>query len=406
MNTGRRMELKPVLLGDMYFSTKASWAKWILLALTSLTPSVYAQSSISTSQTTLPASNFKISNSRLSAQGQMVLGTQYFDDATDGGSNANLGFGLKLNYAPVESFRIQTETLLNLSRARFQAQIDDDEFADGFSVKEAIAAWQPIRPFEIAGGAVNQKNFIDSPLLISNRSFPGLYQQLAFGDEKKHFVKLRAMQAVPTSRSFDSDRIEKEKTPYYFTEGIVAGVRPNQHIQFIPYFQNYRYTDLPSIVAFNGSIRGNTVSDATPTNAQFAFDYQGYVAGIRTDINPNSDVTFRFEFQGIENSEAPETFNSGRLARVGVEFPVLGTKLEPKVGSFYNESDTAPAAYNSANIGHNNREGMAYGLDWTFEKYNLKISSEYVDAKVVNVAQRQSDLKYFYFSVETLYVEF
>ncbi len=397
MNIGRFLGLGTVLRADL-FVAPIMFASFIL----------QTQAFAADTSTRGSVAQFRptISESRLNVQGQMLLGSQYVSDETDEGSNVNFGFGLKLNYKFLDSLELRSETRLNFSQERFQAQIDDDEFADGFSVKEAVAAWSPLTQVEIGAGAVNQHEFLEAPLLISNRSFPGAYQQLLFGEVDRNFVQFRLSQSIPTSRSFDSDRIEKEKTPYFFTEGVKLGVRPNKHIQFIPFYQRFRYTDLPSVVAYNGSFRGNTVADATPTNSRFAFDFEGYVAGLRVALDPTSDLSLFGEFQGIENTKAPEGFNSGQLGKAGLRVQLGQVVVEPVVGTFFNESDTSPAAYNSAHTGHNNREGMVYAFDLTFDKYNFKIASELVDARIVNPAQRQSDMDYFSISLETLYVEF
>ncbi len=345
------------------------------------------------------------SNDRMQLEGRLRLGSQYLTDETDEGVNATFGLGVKFNYTFIDWLKLKSETRLTFSQERFQSQIDDDRFSDGFSVKEAVAVLEPVRFIEIGAGAVNQSYFISSPLLMSNRSFPGLYEQLQYV-HGRNYVAVRLGQAVPTSRSFDSHRQEKEKTPYYYTHGLRAGFLPNKHIRLEPYVTHYRYENLPSVVAFQSAIRGNTVPNPQPTNSVFAFEFEGMVAGLKTELRPNNRLALVGEYQYIKNSEAPETFNTGQWAGVTLKAQYKQMIFEPQVASFYNESDTSPASYNSGEIGHNNREGMAFGFDVTFMDYNFKIATDYVMADVVNPNEEQSDLKYFVVTLETLYVEF
>ena len=357
----------------------------------------------SSSSRLVPPKTF--SNDRLQLEGMLRLGSQYLTDETDEGANATFGFAAKFNYKFVDWLKLRSETRLTFSQERFQSQIDDDRFSDGFSMKEAVAVVEPNRYLEFGAGAVNQNYFISSPLLMSNRSFPGLYQQLQY-TQGRNYVALRLGQSVPTSRSFDANRQEKEKNPYYYTAGLRGRAIIGKHFGIEPYVTHYRYENLPSVVAFRSAIRGNTVPDPQPTNSRFAFDFAGVLGGLKTEIRPNRRISLVGEYQYIRNGEAPETFNTGQWLGASVRTRYNQMVFAPGVATFYNESDTSPAFYNSGEIGHNNREGMVYEFDVTFEKYKFKIGMDYVVADVVNPREEQSDLQYFVVTLETLYVEF
>ncbi|NQZ02263.1 MAG: hypothetical protein HRT45_16520, partial [Bdellovibrionales bacterium] len=298
------------------------------------------------------------------------------------------------------------------SAERFQSQFDSDDFASGQNARRFDLVFKPIEYFQLGAGGINQREFINAPLLLSNRAFPGVYEQINIGcDHTGDFcngVQLRAGQYLPTSRSFDTDRQEKEEDPFLSVIGAKLQLTPNKHVAFSAHYQSFRYENLPSVVAFRSRVRGNTVLGETAPNSLFAFDYAGYIVGGQIDLRPTSSVSVKFLFQAIENEAAPESVNSGRIASIRPEIRYGETVFKPFAGAYYNEPDTAPGFYSMGDLGHNNREGSFYGLDIDFNRYNFRLRSQIVQANLINEDEFnfQTDQTYAAITLETLYVTF
>lgn len=346
------------------------------------------------------------SSDRLKLQGKVGLMSQMIEEDTRSGSNVNLNLGVKFQYKFVEQFQLRAELRYNFSQERYQAPIDDHRFSDGASLNEAVAVFKPHSIFELGAGAVNQGSFVSTPLLISNRSFPGLYEQLQFGSEA-NFIKLRLNQAIPTSRSFDSDRQEKEETPSYTSETLSLGWTPNKHIHLSPFAKHYRFLNLPSQVAFISEQAGNTVDGTGQSNSEFRYDFNGFAYGINTELRPISQFFLGGGFQHIQNSEAPEAFNTAQMAEIYLKYRHPVVEMKPYYTAFFNESDVSPARYNSSQFGNSNRQGYVAGLEVTFPRHGFKVEAQFVDANIIDeINSQQKDRDYLVVWVETLYVEF
>ena len=129
----------------------------------------------------LPQQNQKFSNDRVQLEGRLRIGSQFFNNETDQANNASFTLGTKFNYKFIESLKLKTEIELSFSSGRAQSQIEDDRLSDGFNAREAVVAFEPNSYLELGAGAVNQRRLVSTPLLMSNRSFPGAYEQVNFG---------------------------------------------------------------------------------------------------------------------------------------------------------------------------------------------------------------------------------
>jgi len=355
----------------------------------------------------------KFSNDRFTIEGRMGVGSQYLTDEFNEGASAAFGGNSRIKYKFLDNLELNAEVAVQFSAERFQSQFDSDDFADGFWARRFDVKYLPIKYLQFGFGGINQKEFVHTPLLVSNRAFPGVYQQINIGGVQGqtglcNCVFLRASQLMPTSRSFDTDRQEKEEDPFLSTISLVALLNPNKHLTFQPFIRQFRFQNLPSIVAFRSRLRGNSVLGETAPDSSFAFAFEGYVAGGLLTIKPTSKLQLELGYQQIENTSAPDTVNSGALAFVRPKIRFGGTEFKPIAGAYYNEPDTAPGMYNDGDFGHNNREGSFYGFEIDFNDFNFRLAARVYEANVINKDDFnfQTDQTYAVFSLETIYVEF
>ncbi|MEO0336519.1 MAG: hypothetical protein AAF202_08995 [Pseudomonadota bacterium] len=345
-------------------------------------------------------------------EGRLAIGSQYLTDEFNQGASAAFGLASRMRYNFLESLSLNTEAFMVFSAERFQSQFDSDDFAGGLRARRFDLVFKPIEYFQLGAGGVNQREFVYAPLLLSNRAFPGAYQQINIGgDHTAEFcncIQVRAGQFLPTSRSFDSDRQEKEPDPFLSTIGVKGSLSPNKHIAFSAHYLSYRYENLPSIVAFRSRVRGNTITGETQPNSQFGFDFAGYVAGGAIDLRPLGWLRLEFLAQAIENEAAPESVNSGRIAMFRPHIRYKQTMFKPYWGAYYNEPDTSPGYYSDGDFGHNNREGSFAGLDIDFNSLNFRFRTRWVQANLINEDDFnfQTNQTYAVVTLETLYVTF
>lgn len=348
----------------------------------------------------------KLSGRRLELKSRFGLG---FGSAESEESESNVA-GLVVttlgNYRFTESFRSLIELRLSMLTERSQFAVGDDEFENGLRLKNATLDWVPTPNIEIAAGAIRQGRVVPSDLLIRRSGvFPGAMQKFRFGNGIIG-LEVMAEQAIPSSRSLDTERQEKEAMPSFFMEKAALDFTPNGHLQLKPYVGYYQFNDLPSKVAFESSTRGNTVDESFASSARFTYEFEGLMLGAEGLLHFSDRLNLVAYYNEIQNSKAPNAFNTGRELGVDLSWNTGPIVWIPQYKVYFNESDASPAYYNSADMGNSNVEGQSAGMEIIFPAYWFKVDLEYFDNKLINPKLNQRDRKHFVVFVETLNVEF
>lgn len=334
---------------------------------------------------------------------KLMTGGRRFNDKTDDGVAATLGMYAQVEWRITSNLRFSSEARAVFNSQRTQQDVLGDDFEDGLRMKEAVILFEPLEFTTFGAGAINQTR-VRSPLLLNDKTFPGFFQQVRFGD-KKNGVGFEMQEVIPTSKSFNSQRAEKEKLPMLYTATVAGAWTPTEVLTLKPQLTYFQFQDLPSRVAMESAIYGNSIEPGGITNAQFKYDFAGTVMSLESDLNINRNLTVVGGYQVLTNNRAPRAFNTGRLGSLGFKTKIGEMELKPSYLVFYNESDSSPAIYNESKLGHNNREGWGARLDLDFKRYGFNIRSEYFDSDVVNSNTNQSRQQYFSISLETTYVE-
>ncbi len=334
---------------------------------------------------------------------KLATGGRRFNDKTDDGVAATLGMFAQIEWRINSQLRFSSETRAIFNSQRTQQDVLGDDFEDGLRMKEAVVLFEPLSYTTFGAGAINETR-LRAPLLIGDKTFPGLFQQVRFGD-KANGVGFELQEVIPTSKSFNSQRAQKEKLPMLYTATVAGAWTPTEVITLKPQFTYFQFQDLPSRVAVESAIYGNSIEPGGITNAQFKYDFAGTVMALESDLRIGPNLAVVGNYQVLTNNRAPRAFNVGRLGSLGVKTKIGEMELKPAYLVFYNESDASPASYNEAKLGHNNREGWGARLDMDFKRYGFNIRSEYYDADVVNSNANQSRQQYFSISLETTYAE-
>jgi hypothetical protein len=190
------------------------------------------------------------------------------------------------------------------------------------------------------------------------------------------------------------------------TETLAVNFTPNPYLQIKPYYGLFRYKDLPSKVAFYGSLRGNTVDESFASSARFNYAYEGQYYGVEGMLRFNDKYDFVGFYNELRNDKAPNTFNTGRELGVKAHIVTGDLRWVPMFKTYFNESDSAPSYYSSAEMGGNNVEGAASRLQVDFQKYKFSLAVEYYRSDVINPRRNQNDRDLVFVSVETYDVRF
>jgi hypothetical protein len=307
---------------------------------------------------------------------------------------------LHLGLVRTLDFRLRGQMALSSGYA--QTTLGDVQLKNGVFLKEAYLQFKPVNAFALQAGALDQGE-LEAPLLVSKRPFPGVAERLKIGNAFMS-AELRAEQCVPTSSELTTKAVEAEPMPSFFTESLLLKVRPFEALELKASGTHYRYQSLPSAVAAESALYGNTLKSSEPGTERFLFEYEGFVASSGAKIHLTRTVSWGIDGQMIRNTKAEETYQNAQV--LGTEF-VVGlpgdVDLKPRAEMFFAESDVAPAFYNSVEYGHGNRQGWGAEVKATFRKEKFRIGARYVASDLINPSLEQSRQAYFIVRFESLY---
>lgn len=288
-------------------------------------------------------------------------------------------------YKIIDELTFKADVHLLLLSQRAQQDLISDAFDEGFRLKQAFAEYKPLNQVTLSAGVINQqRNFAFVPMLMDDRGFPGFAQSFSFemGEVR---TQVFAQEGIPTSRSLNSNRVEKEATPVYLSQGVRMEWNPSNSFRLTTFGLHYSFQNLPSIVAAEGYSHGNTLtSDSTPTSSRFMYAFDGLAFGVSEEWKFLPNYSFGLELQTLRNLRAPRAYNSGVFLTADLCFCFSKVEVRPAFISFFNESDTSPAVYNDGRFGHNNREGNGGQLKFVFPKWKFSAVGRYISADVIN----------------------
>jgi hypothetical protein len=369
-----------------------------------------AATTTGTASATAPASSLASRAALIEQKSKRALvrwkvGLDYasFGNETDQAQTTGFAMNGVLHYRLVKMLELKASTTVGLASGYAQSRFGEFTPSNGVNLKEALIRFRPVREFSLSAGAISQE-YLNSPLLISAGPFLGGIEKLAVGDIKILKAELIAQQSVPASSQLTTKAVESEPTPSFFVETLELRTKVIPHLELFTSGGHFAFRDLPSSVAFESAAFGNQVIGETAGNSRFAFPFQGWLAGGGTRIQFVDSFGMTVQGQMMQNTEAPENFRNGQWVEGKFHILLPGEiLLEPAGAAFFAESDLAPAYYNSASLGHTNRQGWQTGLDTTFKQAGFKIGAHYVDADVINPTPYQTRQQYFKIVFETLY---
>lgn len=352
-----------------------------------------------TMSTSNPSSSTKLQYDFLAGFG----GNFYGDEKQQEQSAAALLYA-KLDYKPATFAEFDLFAGLNLLTGHSQYRYGDSEPHSGFTFKEAAVKLSPFDHFKIGIGALYVQDQPVPSLLISDFSFPGVSEEVRFGTAHQHAL-LFAQQMIPTSSSLSTKTADQEQTPGFYSEGIdlrsplfakdlIGGI----------YAGHFKFSNLPGAVATESALFGNSVHSSGPTSSVFAYGFEGVFGGAELEWRMNRYLKISVGEHMLSNSEAPEDSRYGEMSQVKVEYKVnRNLILTPIFEVFTNESDSSPAAFNSADYGHNNMQGYGGHLRIDFPLEHFYARADYYNADLINPNSSQYNQQFFFLRFVTEY---
>lgn len=314
----------------------------------------------------------------------------------------------KFKYKLVDGLNFKAKANLGLESGRSQSIFGDLEPRSGIYPREIKLEFKPLGNYlTIDAGQINQR-WVNESLFVGNLGFPGISEQVRL--KKKSFeVSARAQQLIPTSSTLSTRVTEKEQTPTLFTESVDATLRLSSQNFMKGRVLHYSYNHLPSVVAYDSFIYGNTVNAPDINNAEFVYKFDGFLTNLTFEQKISDSLSAQVQWNTIRNNSAPSTNGEAQSINIWLSNDFGRWIVTGMYKNYFIESDAVPAAYNSHRLGHNNRIGNAYGLNVESKDWGIIFKGYYTKADLLNpTVQRidglqQDNQQTFYFAVETMY---
>ena len=233
-------------------------------------------------------------------------------------------------------------------------------------------------------GALNNKN-LESSSRFTNYGTPflGARESINVGNEK-HTLTVNLTQAMPYNDQL-SEKIgsAQEGTPKFYSE-IATLKNTFSNINLNLQAGHYAFEDLSSSVAYNDKFFGNTVTGLNELDSAFAYNFKGWTYAADLTINFKNGLKVSPSYEVVTNDEAVAGSNEGSSISLAAQTEIAGNIIWASITSFENESDTAPAFYNSSNY-KNNFKGTVISAKMT-NNDGLQTSIDYTNRKVINTS--------------------
>lgn len=302
-------------------------------------------------------------------------------------------------------FRLRANA--DLSSGYAQSRFGDMVGRSGFYLSDAVLTLrlidsQPARVL-LGVGALDQ-GALDAPLFVDKQAFPGAKETIILGNSKLYQFKLWASQTIPTSKTLSTKTVDAEVTPSLFTETFEMNLHPVEELRVTAAITHFAFNNLPSAVAQESIIYGNTVEEVGPNTSRYKYRFEGLLARGEFQYNFTERLAVNIEGYASQNAAAPEGYRNAQYLRGGFEIGLPGDiDLHGNLISFFAEDDASPAFYNSSVFGHNNRKGMGASMTAYFQRQRFKLRALYIDAETINFNINQSRQQTLTIGFETFY---
>ena len=341
--------------------------------------------------------------SKYNFQWKFSLGNSSYESETESSVISKLTIQNRFIYLINSKLGTKAQASLNLGTGRSQSRFGDIAPVNSISLSEAYIFWKPLSFLRFHVGALNQ-NYLNTPLLVDQRAFPAIMTQLRW-KKNKFSSKIILQKALPSSITLSTRAIEKEPTPVFETQTLNLKFPLTAKILAHGFITHYKFKNLPNTVIEESHFYGNTIyylGKGSLVN-QFFYPFVGFTYG--GHLQTRFGKSLRIDLGGyiIENTKAPASYKFGQEIFSKIKYKKNDHIYSLKLNSFFNESDTSPAFYNSSHLGHNNRQGYSIALGFKQKEMGFNIFAGYTKSYLINPSSVQEDQSYYFAKLETEY---
>jgi hypothetical protein len=239
-------------------------------------------------------------------------------------------------------------------------------------------------------------------LLIGDQAFPAARARWQMFDLKGFQPQLEVSQAIPTSTSLSTNTNGEESTPSFTSAALALNYKPNAQYYWNTRVGAFSFENLPQSVAYESSLRGNTVIALTQKESEFVYEYQGVEASSELKFPVMRGWDFFGKAAYLQNNKAADKYGRAYEGTVGSEFFFIGRKtIEMSLTSFHIEPDAAVAYFNSNQLFNTNRNGYRVESYVNFRRYGFRVGAAYTEAELIYLNPVQSREKSVMLKLET-----
>lgn len=341
----------------------------------------------------------------LSGDWSFAIGQRGMTEGPDEGFASFVILRSRFEYRFLKNLKAYISPRLDLYSSRVQQRFEDDLYDSRMRFIDAYVDYAPTENLNLRLGAFSQDHLVQ-PLIISwRRTFPGLQQiyRRTLGGLR---YSIHAQQLVPTSSSMNTERSEKERLPGFFTESLkIETADPNSN-SFMLQLGHYRWQNIPSKVAFESKILGNTVDGDTPNNAKFRSAFEGYFGTLEACYCVNPRFKLSANYQRVRNTLAPDWAADGQGFTVRPVFIFEDYDLVLDYWREFVEPDVTISNYTSSSTVGTNRVGQEARVKFDLKKLGFAIETRWAEAQPINKNQVQKTFTEYYLGLESHYVAF
>lgn len=314
-------------------------------------------------------------------------------------------FDAHFRYLLSEELRFDVTPSLRFMSGSVQTPDPKDGADNRLLLYEAGAAWEPSRIFAVQAGALNQST-LHTSLLMDDRPFPAARTAISFGDERAALAKLSLESAVPTSTSLSTNTCELEPTPGLQTLAFDLSGKPSPRLEWNAGVGAFAFQNLPSAVAQESSLFGNTVDRASETQSAFRYQYRGVEARAKLWL-PVKRWSVRMSAEGLQNQDAPSGYGSAWTAQGGLGYRMTSRDDIYAGGRVFRiEPDAAVASFANPGYGYTNRAGYAAELTLSFDRNRYQLNAMGGETELIYENYPQSHERFLRLTLETSYAGF
>lgn len=350
-------------------------------------------------QNTLQTKN-KIKEDKLTTEWRLRFAGVGSNDEQSQSKYIDFKLDLRSKYTLHHNLVLDIQPSLRLISGQSQTIDGADKLENKILLSQAAAHFTPFNFLRMSAGALNQR-YIHNSLLVDDLAFPAAR---TLGQIKTDNIEtgLAIETAIPTSTSLSTNTKELEPTPSLNSAEFVF--KWSNKDSFLKSNLGYFiFNNLPSSVAQQSMLLGNTVSNFSDAKYSFVNKYEGFEASTEIQFQCNKYFDLISQLEYLKNTQVLDQDSSGYKVMLGTNLHLISNIDWAMKGSYFSIApDAAVAFFNSRNY-ETNRIGYSAESTLAFKKENFKVGIQFSETEVMFNNPVQTKQKSLMIKMETFY---